>query len=161
DLARFGIHHDERRTLRLVRAHRDRELALGNVLDAFVDRQDDVVTGERLLVVRALGEDEATASIAEALHFVATTAKLVGERELEAVFSESVGRDEAEHRTCELATRVVATSFAFDGEALQGLRAAFRIAEIANGLRLFGGHAALQPHESLSLRELREHVVRI
>ena len=79
------------------------ELALGDVLDALVDRERHVVARERLLVDLPALEEEMPRAIAQAAHLFDVPAKLVVERELEPVLALPVGRDEAEHRPGELA----------------------------------------------------------
>ena len=68
DLAGLRIHHDDAARARFERAHRERELALRDVLDRLVDRQVDVVALRRAVVEQLLREHDATAPIDHRRH---------------------------------------------------------------------------------------------
>ena len=76
DLPALRVDDDEGAALRLVRAHAASSLSLGDVLDPFVDREDDVVPCEGVGVVGAV-ENEAPASIAQAVDLFHLPAQVV------------------------------------------------------------------------------------
>ena len=84
--------------LRLVGVRRRRQLPLRDELDPLIDRQEDVVPGQRLLVLDALREDQAARPVAQTTDLLDVAPQLIVERELDAILALSAGRDEAEHR---------------------------------------------------------------
>jgi len=83
------------------------------------------------------------------------------ERELEPVLALPVRRHESEDRPGELAPRIVALAFAFDGNALDRAGLAPRIAERAQRGGLVARDAALEPREAPPRRELGVDVLRL
>ncbi len=153
DLAREGIDHDEGAALRLVGVHRRVDLALGDVLDPLVDREGDVVALKGLALAAAL-EDEAAAPVAQAVHLLDLAAQVLVERELEPVLALRVGGHETQQRPGELAAWIIAMALALDRQAMNGVRLALRIAEVAHRLGLVSADATLDPHEAPSRSEL-------
>ena len=149
DLARVRVDDHDRRALGLVGPLRGVELLLGDVLDALVDGQGDVVALERLLVARPLAK--MSRPLRSRRPFTSSTwpREILVERELEAVLALAVGRDEAEDRPRELAPGVVAVPFSFDREAVDGHGLLLRVAELAHGSRLVARDASLDPDEAL------------
>ncbi len=160
DLARRGIDDGEGAALRLVGAHRRVELALGHVLDALVDREDDVVALEGLGLLASL-EDEAPAPVAQAADLLDLAAQVFVEGELEPVLALRVGRHEPEDGARQLAAGVVAVALAFDGETPDGVGLALRVSQIADRLGLVAGDATLDPREPPARRQLGVDVVRV
>jgi len=154
------IDHHERSAARLVGAHRRVELALGHVLDPFVDREHDVVALHRVLVARAL-EDEAPSAVAKTAHVFDLAAQILLERQLEPVLALSVGRDEPEQGACELARRVVAMTFALDRDASKRTTRLFLIRQIVDRAALVARDPPLDPDEAVARRELGVDVIRL
>ena len=63
--------------------------------------------------------------------------------------------------TGELATRIVAVPFALDRQAVDGVRLALGVAEVADRFGLVAADASLEPHEAPARRELAVDVGRV
>ncbi len=152
DLPRVRIDHDHAATGSLERTRGRRELALGSELDPLIDRELDVVTRERLLVLNAVGEQKASRTVAQPAQLLDVALELLVHAVLEAVLALAVGRHESEQRSTELAPRVVTLALAFHHQTADP---AFTIrAQHADLLGFLGGDLALEPGEAALLEDL-------
>ena len=146
------VEHDGRTAARALFQQRVAQFAIGEELDAAVDRQREVLA-------RQCGADEvdvlddAAAAIADHLLRAGRAAQPFVERQLQAFLAAVVDVGEAEHVRDRVALRIEAAVFA--------LREHAGDAELDDCLRRFRAHAALQVDEFLrrALRELAREMV--